>query len=430
METTFNFGASVMKIAQEKMDYFLFLVGFFITATANTITVSNITVVVSALFTLYIFWERGYEFDKAFLYFLAAYIGLWVIYIIKFGYLDLRSIRELFRVLHGYLLIRLLWKKFIPYFTKTTYVLALISLPLYLLQLYDYDMMRSIIGVIDHNIPALDYRGDWYENIFIFTLNDNGIYRNSGFAWEPKGFGTFLTLAMFFRLIENRFRLLDKYMITYIIAMITTFSTATFSVFFFAVVPFYIFNKPSAYKIISASLLIPIIAVVFFKADFLQKKIIHEYETRNKYVAFVQDDRTDMESRSLGRFGSFLIDWMDLKKQPIFGYGEQKFERTEYSVSGVHLIHVNGFSDFMAKYGIVGMIFLFTTLFLTFKQWSIIYEFRGWYFIPIGILLTSFASAILFYPIYQMLYFFPFFKKGKEAQKIEFDVENRALRWN
>ena len=291
-------------------------------------------------------------------------------------------------------------------------------------------MMKSIVGIIEHNVPALDYRGNWYENIFIFTLNDNGMYRNSGFAWEPKGFGTFLTLAMFFRLIENRFRLLDKYMIVYIIAMITTFSTATFVVFFLSVVPFYIFNKTSAYKVISASLLLPIIVVTFFKADFLQKKIIYEYESKDKYVAFVQDYRTDMQSRSLGRFGSFIIDWMDVKKEPLFGYGEQKYERTQFSVSGVHLVHVNGFSDFMAKYGAIGMIFLFTTLFLTFKLCSIIYEFSGWYFIPIGILLTSFASAILFYPIYQMFYFFPFFKKGKELAKITFDIENRAIKWS
>ena len=419
-----------MIVRQEKMDYFLFLLGFFITATANTITISNITVVFAALFTLYIFVTRGYEFDKAFLYFTAAYMVILVIYIIKFGYLDFRSFREYFRILHGYLLIKLLWKKFIPYFTKTVYVLSIISLPLYILQLLDYDMMRTIIGVIDHNIPALDYRDDWYENILIFTLNDNGIYRNSGFAWEPKGFGTFLTLAMFFRLIENRFQLIDKYMIVYIIAMITTFSTATFSVFFFTVVPFYILNKPPAYKIISVLLIVPVIVVTFFQAEFLQKKIVHEYETKDKYVAFVQDDRTDMKSRSLGRFGSLIIDYMDLKREPLFGYGEQKYERTQFSVSGVHLVHVNGFSDFMAKYGIVGMVFLFTTLFLTFKQWSVIYSFKGWYFIPLGILLTSFASAILFYPIYQMLLFFPFFKKGNEYKRVSFDLGEREIRWN
>ncbi len=412
------------------MDYFLFLVGFFITATANAITISNITVVSAALFTAYIFFLRGYEIDKAFIYFTIAYIAINVIYLIKFGYVDLRAVREYLRFLHAYMLIKMIWRNFIPYFTKTVYVLSLISLPLYLLQLYDYEMMKSIIGIVEHNVPILDYREDWYENLMIFTLNDNGMFRNSGFAWEPKGFGTFLTLAMFLRLIENRFRLIDKYMLVYLIATITTFSTATLSVVFFAVFPFYIFNKPASYKIVSAAVIVPIMAVAFIKADFLEKKIIHEYETRNKYVAFVQDKRTDMESRSLGRFGSFIIDFMDLKKEALLGYGEQKNERTQYSISGVHLVHVNGFSDFMAKYGIIGMLFLFITLFITFKQWSIIYEFKAWYWIVIGILATSFASAILFYPIYLMFMFFPFFKKGEEAQKVSFDYENRNIVWS
>ena len=419
-----------MTVKQEKVDYFLFLVGFFITATANAITISNITVVFAALFTMYIFFIRGYKIDKAFIYFSIAYMALNAIYLIKFGYVDLRAVREFLRYAHAYFLIKIIWKKYIPYFTKTVYVLSFISLPLYFLQLYDYDMMRNIIGIVEHHVPILDYRGDWYENIMIFTLNDNGIYRNSGFAWEPKGFGTFLTLAMMFRLIENRFRLMDKYMLIYLIATITTFSTATLSVVFFAVFPFYIFNKPPSYRIISAAIIVPIMAIAFTKADFLEKKIIHEYETRNKYVAFVQDKRTDMKSRSLGRFGSFLIDYMDLKKQPLVGYGEQKYERTEYSVSGVHLVHVNGFSDYMAKYGIVGMLFLFITLSITFKQWSIIYEFRGWYFLPLEILLTSFASAILFYPIYLMFIFFPFFKKGLEPAKLSFDYDNRIIKWN
>jgi len=419
-----------MVVRQEKMDYFLFLIGFFITATANTITISNVTVVFAALLTMYVFIERGYKIDKAFIYFVIAYMGINAIYLIKFGYIDFRAFRELLRFVHAYFLIKIIWKKFIPYFTKTVYILSLISLPLYFLQLYDYELMKSIIGVVDHNIPFLDYRGDWYENIMIFTLNDEGMFRNSGFAWEPKGFGTFLTLAMFLRLIENRFRLIDKYMLVYFIAMITTFSTATLSVVFFAVFPFYIFNKPASYRIISAIVIVPIMAIAFTKADFLEKKIMNEYNNRYKWVKFVQEKENDEKDQSLGRFGSFIIDMMDLKKQPILGYGSQKFERTQYNAGGVRLTHVNGLSDFMAHYGVVGTLFLLITLSITFKQWSIIYEFKAWYWIVIGILATSFASTILFYPIYLMFMFFPFFKKGDEPAKLSFDYDNRMIRWN
>ncbi len=419
-----------MVVRQERMDYFLFLVGFFITATANAITISNITVVSAALFTAYIFFLRGYEIDKAFIYFTAAYIVINAIYLIKFGYVDLRTIREYLRFLHAYMLIKMIWRNFIPYFTKTVYILSLISLPLYLLQLYDYEMMKTVIGIVEHNVPILDYREDWYENIIIFTLNDEGMFRNSGFAWEPKGFGTFLTLAMMLRLIENRFRLIDKYMLVYLIATITTFSTATLSVVFFAVFPFYIFNKPASYRIVSAAVIVPIIVVAFTKADFLEKKIMKEYNNRYKWVNFIQEKRWDYQTQSLGRFGSLIVDLMDLKKEPLLGYGNQKFERTQFGAGGIRLIHVNGISDYMAHYGIVGMLFLLITFTITFKQWSIIYEFNAWYWLIVEILASSFASTILFYPIYLMFMFFPFFKKGEEAEKLSFDYENRKIVWS
>ena len=419
-----------MQIRQDKMDYFLFLLAFFITASANAITISNAFLVLTFLFTAYIFFSRAYKIDKAFIYFIIAYLAMTVIYYFKFGYIDFRTFRELIRAIHAYMLIKMIWKKFIPYFTKTVYVLSLISLPLYFLQLYDYQMMKSIIGIVEHNIPILDYREGWYENLLIFTTHDFGMYRNSGFAWEPKGFGIFLTLAMFFRFIENNFKLLDRYIIVYLITIVTTFSTATLSVVFFAIFPFYIFNKPPIYKIVSAAVIAPIIAISFTKADFLEKKIMNEYNNRYKWVRFVEEKDTEGGVQSLGRFGSFIIDMMDLKKEPFLGYGSQKFARTQYNVSGVRLVHVNGLSDFMVHYGIVGTLFLLITLSITFKQWSIIYNFKAWYWIVIGILATSFGSVIFFYPIFLMFMFFPFFKKEQEAKSISFDYEKKAIRWN
>jgi hypothetical protein len=406
-----------MTIKREKTDYILFLIAFFITAMANAITISNITLILAAFITLYFFLKRGYKFDKAFIYFSVAYLAILGIYLIKFGYLDLRVGREYIKFLYGYILIKMIWRSLIPYFTKTVYILALISFPFYMLQLYDYEMAKSIVGILEHNIPLMDMREDWYENIFVFTLNDNGIFRNSGFAWEPKGFGTFLILAMFFRLMQNNFKLIDKQIIVYFIAAGTTLSTATFSIFFFTIIPFYLYNKKISYKIISSLILIPIITITFFQVEFLKDKIVNEYNTRDKYVGYINDKSYDGKSRSLGRFGSFLVDFMDLKKEPLLGYGNQKFERTLFSVDGVRLVRVSGLSDYMAKYGIVGIIFLLTTFSITFKQFGKLYKFKGWYWIMIGVLLISFSSAVLFSPIYLMLLFFPFInlKKRKKS---------------
>lgn len=399
-----------MKIKREKIDYFLFIMAFLITAMANAVTISNITLVLAAAITLYFFLKRGYKFDKAFIYFSVIFLGIVGIYLIKFGYINPRTGREYIKFLYGYILIKMLWRNFIPYFTKTVYILALISLPLYLLQLYNYDLMKSIIGVLEHHIPLMDMREDWYENLFVFTLNDNGMLRNSGFAWEPKGFGTFLDLAVFFRLIENRFKLIDRRIIVYVIALITTFSTASLSILFFTAIPFYLHNTKVSYKIIAGVIVVPIIIITFFNAKFLKDKILNEYNTRSEYVAFVTDTRTDIKSRSLGRFGSLIIDFMDVKKEPLLGYGNQKFKRTQFSVSGVKLVRVNGLSDYMAKYGLIGSIFLLVVLSKSFKRFSNLYRFKGSIWILLGVLLINFASALFFSPLYMMLIFFPFIK--------------------
>lgn len=414
-----------MTIKREKVDYILFLMAFFITAMANAITISNITLVLATLITLFFFIKRGYKVDKAFIYFSIVYFIIVGLYLIKFGYLDPRTGREYIKFIYGYILIKILWRNLIPFFTKTVYILALISLPLYLLQLYDYDMMRSIIGILEHNFSFLDYRDNWYENLFVFTLNDNGMYRNSGFAWEPKGFGTFLVLALFFRLIQNKFKLIDKEVLVYVLALITTFSTASISLLFFTVLPFYLHNKKVSYKIISSILLFPIIIYIFTNSEFLEKKIVNEYKTKDEYVAFITDPRTDIESRSLGRFGSLIVDFMDVKKEPLIGYGNQKFERTQFSIAGVKLVRVNGLSDYMAKYGLIGVLFLLIVLFKTSKRLGKIYNFKGGYWFIIGILLMNFASALLFSPIFLMFQFFPFISlKPSKKNGVMIDEKN------
>jgi hypothetical protein len=399
-----------LRIKKEKVNYFLILAAILITAKGNIITISNITLVIMTFLTGYIFFIRKTKFDKSFYIFTMAYFLLILIYYYKFQYIDLRGLREYIKFLYAYMLIKLVYKNFLKIYSDIVYKLALISIPLFIFQLIDYDLMKSIIGIIEHNIPFLDYRGDWYENIFFFTLNDNGMYRNSGFAWEPKGFGTFLILAIFFRLILNNFKILDKVIITLLIALITTFSTASLSVLFFAVLPFYLYNKNVSYKIIASSILFPMVIGIFFNTQFLKDKIVEEYNTRDKFVSYVDDKNYQGKTRSLGRFGSLIVDYNDFKKEPIIGYGLYSNERTMYSAGGVKLVRVNGFSDFLAKFGIIGILFLILSLSISFKKLTKLYKFKGYFFISLGILLMSFASAILLTPIYLALMLFSIIK--------------------
>ena len=382
----------------------------------NAITISNITLTIAMLLTMLVFFKRKEKIDKAFIYFTIAYFLILIIYVAKFEYVDLRGFREYIKFIYAYMFIKLVYKDFFKIYTNIIYKLALISLPLYALQLIDYEAMKSFIGIIEHNISFLDYREDWYENLFFFTLNDNGMYRNSGFAWEPKGFGTFLTLAFFIQLWLNNFKFFDKKNIVYLLAIITTLSTATYSILLLGVIPFYLYNRGTSFKLIASFLIIPIIFTIFTQVDFMEKKILNEYNTKDKYVNYVNDRNYDGVSRSMGRFGSFILDYRDFIKEPLIGYGLYSEKRTMYSVGGVKLVRVNGFSDFLAKFGLIGILFLIISFFKSFKKVASQFKFKGYFIISISILMTSMGSAILLTPLYLGLLFYGYIKI-KEIKK-------------
>ena len=406
-----------IKIKKETTNIILVWVIVLIAGMGNAITISNITLTIAMLFTMLIFFKRKEKIDKAFIIFTVIYFIIYSIHILKFEYIDLREFREYIKIIYAYMFIKLVYKDFFKIYTNIIYKLALISLPLYALQLFDYQAMKSFVGIIEHNVSLLDYREDWYENIFFFTLNDNGMYRNSGFAWEPKGFGTFLTLAFIFQLMLNNFKFIDKKNIVYLLAIITTFSTATYSILLLGVIPFYLYNRGASFKIIASFLIIPIIFTVFTQVEFMEKKILNEYNTRDKYVNYVNARNYDGISRSLGRFGSLIIDYRDFIKEPLVGYGLYSDKRTMYSVEGVKLIRVNGFSDFLAKFGLIGIFFLIIFFFRSFKKIASQFRFKGYFIIPISILMTSMSSAILLTPLYLGLLFYVFVKakKGKSC---------------
>lgn len=363
------------------------------------------------LLTMLIFFKRKEKIDRAFIYFTIAYFLILIIYVAKFEYIDLRGFREYIKFIYAYMFIKLVYKDFFKIYTNIIYKLALISLPLYIFQLIDYEAMKAFIGIIEHNISFLDYREDWYENLFFFTLNDNGMYRNSGFAWEPKGFGTFLTLAFLFQLMLNNFKFFDKKNIVYLLAIITTFSTSTYSILLLGVIPFYLYNRGTSFKIMASFLVVPIVFTIFTQVDFMEKKILNEYNTRDKYTNYVNDRNYDGVSRSLGRFGSLIMDYRDFIKEPLVGYGLYSDKRTMYSVGGVKLVRVNGFSDFLAKFGLIGIVFLIISFFRSFKKVAFQFKFKGYFIIPISILITSFGSAILLKPLYLGLLFYIFVTK-------------------
>ena len=105
------------------------------------------------------------------------------------------------------------------------------------------------------------------------------------------------------------------------------------------------------------------------------------------------------------------MDFNDFKKQPLIGYGIQRRDanrkqlRTESKYTYTKLVRVNGFSDRLASFGIVGIIFYISALFLGFRKYLKYYNNKGAIFMIISFFIIEFATNVLTDPLWMVFLF-------------------------
>lgn len=389
-------------IKSSSINIFLSSLVLLIGSKANVLAISDVFLVFSIVFTTFIFFKRKKIFPKSFKIFTLIYFFLTLIYLYKFGWINVTSsIRVYIKALLGVMIILLLRKDFFIHLEKLIVILASISIPFYILQLIDYELLKSIIGFHENTISFLDYRSDWYVNNVFFTLNDNALFRNSGFTWEPKGFANFLVIATIINLIRNNFTF-NKSLLVLSVALLTTLSTVGF-VIFFLLLPYFIYQQKNTLNLFKLSFML-IIALSIFRLDFMSEKIINEANTRENNLKYIFV-KTQSETVSLGRFGSMALAFLDFPKNPVTGIGMQDSERTQ----GLHtrLIWVNGLADFLSRFGILGILFLIITysksINLILKDFGVNKGKNTILFIFLSIF---FASAVIIQPLFFAFQFY------------------------
>ncbi|GAB2495613.1 O-antigen ligase family protein [Algoriphagus taiwanensis] len=400
---------------QSRENYFLVFLIIFKSSQASVLAFSPLTTIIALLYSFYLFTKRGLKFDLFFVRINVLYILLNFAYFLYFKENDfILSIYVLLKINYAYFTIKIVKDTFFLIYENIIYILCLISLPLFLVQLINYDLLFSFLSLPQRFIPFLEYRNDRLANFVFFTLESHGsVYRNSGFAWEPKGFANFIVVAIIINLIFSNFQL-NKKLFVYYIALITTTSTTAFICAFILVPFWYILNKNSRFLplfiIVSFSFIL-----VFLSLDFGFSKIKYEINMREEYKELLDDTR-EFESRSLGRFPSFIVDFNDFLKSPIFGYGFNPHLRTQSNYT--KLVRVNGFSDWLATYGLIGLsVFIFFHL-RFFNRILKSFHYSGVAVLFLIIFVIYFASTLTTHPFWLMVMMFAF---------IQFDWINAYL---
>ena len=394
----------------ERTNLFLVYLILFIGAQSSILSQSPIFILGSFFISMVVFISRSLKVDRFYIFFSLAYFLLSIPYYLIFHYVDTLYVGYFYILLtYAYITIRILEYDFFKIFHQVVYILAFISLPFFLIQLINFDFAFTVVGIFQNSFSFLEFNNDVFANIFLFSIEaDGAMYRNSGFAWEPKGFANFLILAIIINSILYDFKI-NKKMIILVIALITTFSTVGYIVLFTGFAGFlFINNKIKIYYVIIA--FIAFLIVLISENDFIFDKVSNEIYTMQAQADMIYDKRF-FESRSLGRFGSLLVDYNDFIKHPIFGYGIQRKDtsrtqlRTQAKYNYTKLVRVNGFSDRLVTFGMVGMLFYMIMIYKGFRRYLIYHNKRGAVFILLIFLMIEFATTLTTDPFWMIFLF-------------------------
>ena len=394
----------------ERTNLFLVCLILFIGAQSSILSQSPIFILGSSFLSLVVFMSRGLKVDRFYIFFSLVYFFLSIPYYLIFNYVDTLYVVYFYILLtYAYLTIRILEYDFFKIFHQVVYILAVISLPFFLIQLINFDFAFTLVGVFQNNFSFLEFNNDVFANNLLFSIEaDGAIYRNSGFAWEPKGFSNFLILAIIINSVLYDFKI-NKKIIILVIALLTTFSTVGYIVLFTGFAGFLIINNKVGIHYVIVAVIV-VLSVLINENDFIFDKVSNEIYTMRDQADMIYDKRF-FESRSLGRFGSLLIDYNDFLQHPVFGYGIQRKDtsktqlRTQAKYNYTKLVRVNGLSDRLVTFGLVGMLFYIISIYVGFRRYLLYHNKKGAFFILMIFLMIEFATNLLTDPIWMIFLF-------------------------
>ena len=317
--------------------------------------------------------------------------------------------------------------------------LAQISLVLYIFQLIGGGEILFRIGTIFHNLYPFPGNSETYANFLIFTYDKLHSIRNSGFVWEPGAYGCFLTIGLLFHFMNNSFKF-DRNAIILTISIFTTISTTAYLAFGVLMLLYYRVNGGTIdIKMIFG---ISLGIILFFSLPFLRDKIINTYyddvealddhETIINALEYYTENEGEVK---LNRFASGLFLYRNFKHQLIFGVSNA-YPNVKSSIYGVQIKEFNisnGIIDFIAKFGLFGLIFLLYRVgnFIYIHYYKLEYST----YLIIMMLVMNFGEPLLMLPITLIFLFLPRFSEIEEddddeelEDENEYDEEEINLR--
>jgi hypothetical protein len=334
-------------------------------------------------------------------YFFLILIGLFVVisgifYLQNGAYNSVTYVGLFMKVTLAYFCRDLCENNFVKYYINIIFVLACISLPLYLLQLINFDFiynLNNLFGPKDSNV--------FLSSSIVFVTVPLHNIRNCGFMWEPGAYAAVLLLTLYMNTFREGEKLGSRRNRVFILALLTTQSTMGF---LSLCIPVWLImmetlsqNKTfQKFSVFILPTLIGLFAILFTNVDFLYEKMKKEISGVDEELEMIEGIIYDDYKMSATRLASIIIDSKSIAQYPILGLGVDNQTTGESKLAfGTMAVTACGLSALMLRFGIVGFLAYF---YLFYKQ--ALFEEKahrvGWVVLIFFILFSNELSASSF----------------------------------
>jgi hypothetical protein len=393
------------KIDSDYIITFLFLL---LTANANVLSSSTVAwFVILAIMIIVAISKKQFKvvdvrhltiFSAVYLFFIA--FRFFLINELEIDYLTSDVVFLFKYILLAFVVSVILKERAIANIVRVTTHLTVVSFVFYAFQLLAMDTMYRGFAAI--NFPTgNDIPG--YTNVLLFTYTQGfHDFSNSGFVWEPGSFGCFLVITLMFHFFLNNFKF-DRTAIILVIGNITTFSTTNYLGLLVLLFMAYRYRVPKIDLWVIIFIPTCILLVIFI--PFLGDKIIETYQEDmrdlNHLKVLEKFYRHNRMQIPLNRFSSMWHIYETFGNKLILGVSNKYNDILNKS----YTVNIsNGIFDFLAKFGVVGFVYLVTKYAAFCRPYVLRWE-NVCYCIAI-LLVTSFGEPILILPFILIFMFF------------------------
>lgn len=314
----------------------------------------------------------------------------------------------------AYIIIKLYKSDFTTRFENITYILCIIALIGWVLQL-----IASPIMVFLADKVGIYADKDSSRSLIIYTVNLTGSLRNCGFSWEPGRMACMICVALLFYLLRTKCKFRNKRFWVMTICLLTTMSTTGYCTVVVVIMSVYMSLRKSNKGMVPFFI---VIAAAIINLPFVGDKIESLSEGASEHgiqriSAALNYEANNNNGDDRGfyvpqRFEGLMLNSINLQHTNFFIGDGRDF--TQFYINRVKKWRVKtseGIIEPAVQYGLVIVLLMYYLLYLTSKNISISYSDKNKWLFFITFVMINISYNFWETPLFMALWMMPIYNK-------------------